>query len=73
LLIPTIHYIGGKIFDIVHANPNKRVIFIITACEMTLEMFGDWGNMTGILGLGVRLDGCYQQRILDLIKLRRQV
>ena len=24
LLIPTIHYIGGKIFDIVHANPAKR-------------------------------------------------
>lgn len=57
LVIPTIHYIGGKIFDIVHFNPGKRVIFMITACEMTLEMFGDWGNMVGIRGIGVRLDG----------------
>lgn len=57
LFIPTIHYIGGKIFDIVHQNPGKRVLFLITACEMTLEMFGDWGNMVDIKGIGVRLDG----------------
>lgn len=57
LLIPTIHYIGGKIFELVHAHPDKQVIFLITACEMTLEMFGDWGNMVGIKGIGVRLDG----------------
>lgn len=97
LLIPTIHYIGGKIFEIVHANPGKQVIFMITACEMTLEMFGDWGNMVGIKGIGVRLDGriCNtmkafelsergikpgltvvleptQQRILELIRIRRK-
>ena len=64
LIIPTIHYIGGQIFDIVHANPNKQVIFMITACEMTLEMFGDWGNMVGIRGIGVRLDG----RICNTLK-----
>lgn len=57
VIIPTIHYIGEKIFDIVHQNPGKKVIFIITACEMTLEMFGDWGNMVEIKGIGVRLDG----------------
>ncbi|MGK5595250.1 MAG: hypothetical protein ACSNEK_07835 [Parachlamydiaceae bacterium] len=57
LLIPTIHYIGEKIFEIVHANPDKKVVFLITACEMTLEMFGDFGNMVGIKGIGVRLDG----------------
>lgn len=57
VLIPTIHYIGEKIFEIVHHNPSKQVIFLITACEMTLEMFGDFGNMVGIKGVGVRLDG----------------
>jgi hypothetical protein len=57
LLIPTIHYIGEKIFEIVHKFVNQPVIFMITACEMTLEMFGDWGNMVGIQGVGVRLDG----------------
>lgn len=57
LFIPTVHYIGGKIFEIVHGNPNKQVLFIITACEMTLEMFGDWGNMVALKGIGVRLDG----------------
>lgn len=68
LLIPTIHYIAKKIFEIVEANPGKRVLFLITACEMTLEMFGDWGNMSGIKGIGVRLDGriCNTMRAFEL-------
>lgn len=68
LFIPTIHYIGGKIFDIVHGHPDKRVLFLITACEMTLEMFGDWGNMVDIKGIGVRLDGriCNTMKAFEL-------
>lgn len=68
LMIPTIHYIGGKIFDIVHQNPKKRILFLITACEMTLEMFGDWGNMVELQGLGVRLDGriCNTMKMFEL-------
>lgn len=68
LIIPTIHYIGGKIFEIIHNNPDKEVIFLITACEMTLEMFGDWGNMVGVKGIGVRLDGriCNTMKAFEL-------
>ncbi len=57
LVIPTVHYIGGKIFEIIERHPGKQILFLITACEMTLTMFGDWGNMVGIKGIGVRLDG----------------
>ena len=68
LFIPTIHYISKKIFEIIEANPTKKVYFLITACEMTLEMFGDWGNMSGIRGIGVRLDGriCNTMRAFEL-------
>lgn len=68
LIIPTVHYIGAKIFEIVHAHPTKQVLFIITACEMTLEMFGDWGNMVGVKGVGVRLDGriCNTMKAFEL-------
>jgi hypothetical protein len=68
LFIPTIHYIGKKILEIVHGNPGRQVIFMITACEMTLEMFGDWGNMVGIRGVGVRLDGriCNTMKAFEL-------
>ncbi|MBA3722119.1 MAG: hypothetical protein H0W88_06940 [Parachlamydiaceae bacterium] len=68
LFIPTVHYIGGKIFEIAHENPGKQILFIITACEMTLEMFGDWGNMVKIQGLGVRLDGriCNTMKAFEL-------
>lgn len=57
LFIPTVHYIGTKIFELIEKHPDKKLIFLITACEMTLKMFGDWGNMVGIQGIGVRLDG----------------
>lgn len=68
LFIPTIHYIGEKIFDIVHANPKKKILFMITACELTLEMFGDFGNMVDIQGVGVRLDGriCNTMKAFEL-------
>lgn len=68
LFIPTVHYIGGKIFEIIHNNPSKQILFLITACEMTLEMFGDWGNMVQIKGIGVRLDGriCNTMKAFEL-------
>lgn len=68
LFIPTVHYIGEKMLEIVHANPKKEVLFLITACEMTLEMFGDWGNMLGVKGIGVRLDGriCNTMKAFEL-------
>lgn len=68
LLIPTVHYIGDEIFKVVHAHPGKEVLYLITACEMTLEMFGDFGNMVGIRGVGVRLDGriCNTMKAFEL-------
>ena len=41
---------------------------MITACEMTLEMFGDWGNMVNLRGVGIRLDGriCNTMRAFEL-------
>lgn len=66
--IPTIHYIGEKIFDAIAENPKRKVRFLITACEMSLEMFGDWGNMVGAEGIGVRLDGriCNTMKAFEL-------
>ncbi len=68
LFIPTIHYIGEKIFEITEQNPSKKILFLITACEMTLEMFGDWGNMVKARGIGIRLDGriCNTMKAFEL-------
>lgn len=68
LVIPTVHYISEKIFEVTHAYPDKQVTFLITACEMTLKMFADWGNMAGIRGIGVRLDGriCNTMKAFEL-------
>lgn len=68
LIIPTVHYIGERIFELVHAHPQKEIVFLITACEMTLEMFGNFGNMAGVKGIGIRLDGriCNTMRAFEL-------
>ncbi len=68
VIIPTIHYIGEKVFEVIEKYKGRRVLFLITACEMTLEMFGDWGNMAGIEGIGVRLDGriCNTMKAFEL-------
>lgn len=68
LYIPTVHYISGKILDLKEAYPDRNILFLITACELTLEMFGDFGNMSKIQGIGVRLDGriCNTMKAFEL-------
>lgn len=68
LFIPTIHYIGEELFKLRERYPHEQLLFLITACEMTLEMFGNWGNMIGAKGIGVRLDGriCNTMRAFEL-------
>ncbi|HEY2810935.1 MAG TPA: hypothetical protein VGJ00_06060, partial [Rhabdochlamydiaceae bacterium] len=68
LFIPTVHYIGEKMFELSERFPRKKIFFLITACEMTLEMFGSWGNMLGLRGIGVRLDGriCNTMKAFEL-------
>lgn len=68
VIIPTVHAIGHSVFRLQKKYPDKRLLFLITACEMTLEMFADWGNMVGLEGIGVRLDGriCNTMRAFEL-------
>jgi hypothetical protein len=68
LFIPTIHYIGEELFKLKEKHPDKTLLFLITACEMTLEMFGNWGNMIQAKGIGVRLDGriCNTMKAFEL-------
>jgi hypothetical protein len=67
-IIPTVHYIGEKMFELRHRFPKKRILFLISACELCLTMFGDWGNMINAYGLGIRLDGriCNTMRAFEL-------
>lgn len=57
LVIPTVNAIGVHILEVLQAFPNHKVLFLITACEMALQMFGDFGNMVDIQGIGIRLGG----------------
>lgn len=68
LFIPTVHYIGEKLLELREIYPAKDITFLITACELTLKMFADWGNMAGLRGIGVRLDGriCNTMKAFEL-------
>lgn len=68
LVILTINDIGKHMLSVIDAFPKARVVFLITACEMALEMFGDFGNMVGIQGVGVRLSGrfCNTMKAFEL-------
>lgn len=68
LIIPTVHYIGEHILRLQQEHPTKKLLFLITACEMTLTMFADWGNMAQIQGIGLRLDGriCNTMKAFEL-------
>ena len=57
VFITTVHQIGEVIVKEVKKHPELEITYIITACEMTLRMFGDWANMMKVRGLGIRLDG----------------
>lgn len=68
VLIPTVHHIGRAVFKEIEKNPGMQIVFLITACEMTLKMFADFGNMAGIVGAGVKLGGriCNTMRAFEL-------
>lgn len=57
LFIPTIHYIGERVLALAQQHPDHQLLFLITACELTLTMFAPWGHMAKLRGIGVRLDG----------------
>ncbi|HAZ15665.1 MAG: hypothetical protein A2Y28_02710 [Chlamydiae bacterium GWC2_50_10] len=56
-MIPTVYDIGKKILDTLKENPHRKILFLITACELSLEMFGDFAHALDIQGIGIRLDG----------------
>jgi hypothetical protein len=69
--IPTVHYIGEQFFNLLETHKAESMVFLITACELTLQMFSDWGNMLGIRGVGVRLDGriCNTMKAFELSEI----
>ena len=56
-IIPTINAIGQHMMEVIDRHKGQQVFFLITACEMAIEMFGDFSNMVGSKGIGVKLQG----------------
>lgn len=57
VIVPTIYDIGRTLFENLEKHPKKKIMFLITACELSLEMFADFGHMAAVQGIGIRLSG----------------
>lgn len=57
LIIPTFLYIAEYLCQVVRNHPNQKVYFVISACELSLKMFGDYADILDLKGIGVRLIG----------------
>lgn len=68
LIIPTVHDIGIALFKLRDQYPKKNITFMITACEMTLEMFRHWSTSINVQGIGIRLQGriCNTKKAFEL-------
>jgi hypothetical protein len=56
-VVTTTHSIGKKLLELQEQYPKKEVLFLISACELSLHMFSDLGNMVEAKGIGIRLQG----------------
>ncbi|MEG0036791.1 MAG: hypothetical protein RSB82_00740 [Victivallaceae bacterium] len=57
IIIPTFLYIADRFCRLAEDNPGKKIFFIITACELSLKMFGDYASVLDLTGIGIRLVG----------------
>jgi hypothetical protein len=67
-VITTSEKVGKKILEMKKAFPDKLFLFLTTACEMSITMFSDVGNMMNMKGIGVRLAGrcCTTKKAFEL-------
>jgi predicted transcriptional regulator len=54
--ITTVNFLGEKIFDIIKSKPSN-ILFIITACNISIKMFKDLSNALNMKGIALPLRG----------------
>lgn len=57
ILITTLNAIGKHMVEAIDRYKGHQVVFLITSCEMAIEMGGDFANMVASKGLAVKLGG----------------
>ena len=55
--IKDVNFIANKILELKKTNRNREVIFILTACNLSIKMFSDLANMLNLRGLSIQLRG----------------
>ncbi|MBF5050659.1 Uncharacterized protein CLAVI_000273 [Candidatus Clavichlamydia salmonicola] len=68
VIIPTFHDIAEKLIELIKENSKRKIVFLITACGLSLEMFARYPQIIGLTGIGVILKGrfCNTFRTFEL-------
>lgn len=57
MVVTTVNNIGERIVEVLHQNPRRQVLFVVTACDLSLHLFCDLRALVGACGIGIRLQG----------------
>ncbi|MBN2478965.1 MAG: hypothetical protein JXA94_01930 [Parachlamydiales bacterium] len=57
LIVPDVKFIGDTIFEILNNEKDKEIIFVVSACDLSIKMFADFANILKIKGIGIKLQG----------------
>jgi hypothetical protein len=55
-VVTTVNSIGEKIVAL-QTQTRGKIVFLMTACELSLQLFADLAALVGVSGMGVRLRG----------------
>ncbi|SPN73842.1 hypothetical protein C10C_0695 [Chlamydia serpentis] len=57
VIIPTFIDIAKHLYALKKRYPKDQILFAVTACELSLKMFGDYASVMNLKGVGIRLTG----------------
>ncbi|WP_239923143.1 hypothetical protein [Candidatus Chlamydia corallus] len=57
VIIPTFIDIAQRLYILKKRYPGFQILFAVTACELSLKMFGDYASVMNLKGMGIRLTG----------------
>ncbi|ACZ32611.1 conserved hypothetical protein [Chlamydia pneumoniae LPCoLN] len=57
VIIPTFIDIAKHLHTLKKRYPGYQILFAVTACELSLKMFGDYASVMNLKGVGIRLTG----------------
>lgn len=57
IIITTVNYLAKKLLEIKSQNPDRQILFIMSACPFSISLFNNFAKMLSIKGVALILEG----------------